>query len=753
MESRSEPVVPVKARRSGGRAFILPFTIAILASVGISSLNDVGGPGRLIAFDTFPEPDSMTCEWEVAALDTPEPSGVGDSGRARFLQRQGGRGGTRQAGIPALVPTATSTREPLRFIQDPHAVFSAVAVDSARNEVILTDENRFRIFVYDRLANTGPASRTEPKRWIGGLKTATQYQSSVYVDPPTGDIYAVNNDTVHEVSIFPRTAQGDVPPARTMPTVYGSFGVAADEERQELFFTVQHSGAVMVFKKTASARANDVAVRMILGKSTQLADPHGIAVDAVRKVIYVANWGTSREFIRDPRAGRTEYTQAAVPGSGKFVPPSITSYPADGDQDVAPLRVIQGPKTGLDWPTNIAVDAKRGELYVANSGGHSILVFDVNARGDAAPIRILKGARTELQFPTGVFVDVANDEIWAANFGNHTATVYARDAKGDVAPKRVIRSAPRDEPAATISNPYSIAYDPGREEVIVPSCVANPQIGMFPRLADKNAAPARRIVGQASKLNRTVHGVNYDEIHDEIFVSSQIAQAVLAFSGTQSGNVSPIRIIQGPKTQIVVPEMVEVDPVHNELFVPARDRVLVFNRTDSGNVAPKRILMTPAARVAVDYVHNVLAVSGRGRNGAQIAIFEYNAEGNATPLRVIGGPNAEPLGGLRHGFDIHPATGMILVSVPFGETAGDGLPLLASDQSFIAIWSIYDDGSVAPRWRLGGPGGVLRNPRGVAVDEKNKTVLVSDKYLNGVLTFSFPEMFEQGAARGRNTAE
>ena len=692
----------------------------------------------------------MTCEWEVAALDASASSGFPDAARSQFLQRGGAVRGT--LALP-LVPTETSTRQPLRFIQDSHAVFSAVAVDTARNEVILTDENRFRIFVFDRLANANPASRSEPKRVIGGLNTATQYQSAVYVDPPTGDVYAVNNDTVHEVSVFPRTAQGDVRPSRTMPTVYGSFGVAADEERQELFFTVQHSGAVMVFDKAASARDKDVATRMILGKSTQLADPHGIAFDSVRKVIYVANWGTSREFIRDPRAGRTEYTQAAVPGSGKFVPPSITVYPADADQDVAPLRVIQGSKTGLDWPTNIAVDAKRGALYVANAGGHSILVFDVNARGDVAPLRVLKGARTELQFPTGVFVDVVNDEIWAANFGGHTATVYARDAKGDVAPKRVVRSAPRDEPTPGISNPYSIAYDPGREEVIVPSCVANPQIGMFPRLADRNAAPTRRIAGQNSKLNRTVHGVNYDEVHDEIFVSSQIAQALLAFSGAQHGNVAPVRIIQGPRTQISVPEMVEVDPVHNELFVPARDRVLVFNRTDSGNVAPKRVLMVPAARVAVDYVHNLLAVSGRGRNGAQIAIFNHDAAGDAAPLRVIGGPNAEPLGGLRHGFDIHSATGMILVSVPFGETAGDGLPLLASEQSFVGIWSVFDSGNVAPRWRLGGPQGAIRNPRGVAVDAKNKTVLVSDKYLNGVLTFSFPEMFEPAAPRISHTAE
>jgi hypothetical protein len=177
--------------------------------------------------------------------------------------------------------------------------------------------------------------------------------------------------------------------------------------------------------------------------------------------------------------------------------------------------------------------------------------------------------------------------------------------------------------------------------------------------------------------------------------------------------------------------------------------VLVFNRTDSGNVAPKRVLMVPASRVAVDYVHNLMAVSGRGAKGSQIAIFDYNAEGNARPLRVIAGPSTEPMGGVRHGFDIHSKTGMILVSVPFGENAGAGLPMLASDKSSVAIWSVFDDGDVAPRFRVGGPGGVLRNPRGVAVDEKNKTVLVSDKYLNGVLTFSLPEMFDQASTNTR----
>jgi hypothetical protein len=224
---------------------------------------------------------------------------------------------------------------------------------------------------------------------------------------------------------------------------------------------------------------------------------------------------------------------------------------------------------------------------------------------------------------------------------------------------------------------------------------------------------------------------------------------VLTFRGAADGDEAPVRIIQGPKTQILLPEMVEVDPVNNELFVPAQNKVLVFNRTDQGDVAPKRILNVPANRVAVDYVHNFLVVGGRGARGNQIAIFDRAAAGDTKPLRVIAGPNA-PVGGVRHGFDVYSPAGRILVSVP--SRGNDPESDLASDASFVGIWSVYDDGDVPPQWTIGGPKGVLRNPRGVTVDAKNKTLIVSDKYLNGVLSYSFPEMFEEATPRPRQTA-
>ena len=86
-------------------------------------------------------------------------------------------------------------------------------MDPVHNEVVVMDEFKFNIYVYDRLAVT-PASapQTTPKRFIGGGKTLSRYNSDGYVDTKTGDIYIVNNDSEPGVFRFPRTAEGNVDP-------------------------------------------------------------------------------------------------------------------------------------------------------------------------------------------------------------------------------------------------------------------------------------------------------------------------------------------------------------------------------------------------------------------------------------------------------------------------------------------------------------------------------------------------------------
>src|SRR3990172_769357 len=189
-----------------------------------------GGP-QLVSIQPIPEADGAMCEWVPASSE-------GGTLYAALLQRQQDRAAT--------AASSAGTREdadlkPIRWIRDPYAAYSSVAVDPINNEVVMTDENLFQILVYDRTANTPPtASMTEPKRILAGLHTKIEFQCGLYIDPKNGDIYAVNNDTVDTLVIFDGGAKGDVPPTRELYTPHGTFGIAVHEASEEMFLTLQH---------------------------------------------------------------------------------------------------------------------------------------------------------------------------------------------------------------------------------------------------------------------------------------------------------------------------------------------------------------------------------------------------------------------------------------------------------------------------------------------------------------------------------
>ncbi len=362
-------------------------------------------------------------------------------------------------------------RPPTRVIKDPYPTFSAVAVDMKNNEIILQDENLFQIMSYDGDTNTPPtAALSEPKRVIGGHHTKIEFNCGLYVDPESGDIYSVNNDTIDTLVIFSREVRGDMPPTRELRTPHRTYGIDVNEATDELFMTIQDPPYIIFYDK--QAKDNDQPKRIIRGNKTELADAHGLSLDSKNGWIFVANYGNAASYREQAASGRQASDGGGgsrIPGSGRFVPPSITIYPIDGEGDIAPLRKIEGPRTQFNWPAHIFVDEEHGDLYVANDGGDSILVFKVTDNGDVAPTRFIKGPRTQIKNPTGISVDTKNDEIVVANMGNHRATVFPRTANGDVPPKRVIRSAPADQPALQIGNPGAVAYDTKRDEILVPN--------------------------------------------------------------------------------------------------------------------------------------------------------------------------------------------------------------------------------------------------------------------------------------------
>jgi DNA-binding beta-propeller fold protein YncE len=318
---------------------------------------------------------------------------------------------------------------------------------------------------------------TEPKRVIGGNLTKAEMICGVYIDPKTLDTYVVNNDTQNWLAVFSKNAKGNVAPDRFLAVPHGTFGIAVDEDKQEMILTVQHDNAVVVYRKTASGK--DKPLRKLAGDDTQLEDPHGVALDNKHNLLIVANHGnvsyrgtaagSGRTGGGESEGGEVGGSTSYKPGSGKFEPPSITIYSKDAEGDTPPLRKIAGPKTGLNWPAGITVDEERGEIYVANDMNHSIDVFKVTDSGDVAPSRVIAGPKTGIKNPTGVALDFKNKQLWVANMGNHAATVFPMTASGNVAPLRTIRGGPKSEPSLMIGNPGGVAYDDKRAEILVPN--------------------------------------------------------------------------------------------------------------------------------------------------------------------------------------------------------------------------------------------------------------------------------------------
>jgi DNA-binding beta-propeller fold protein YncE len=423
--------------------------------------------GRLVRMDPLPDMDAEVC-LIPAAVQRAERA-------AAAAQRQ-------RPGLPLGAETTIFAGDPGRKIQDKYPAFAAIGVDPERNEVILTDENLFQVLVYERLEHTpASAEASKPKRVLSGDNTLIEFQSGLYIDPKNGDIFAPNNDTVDTLVVFAQGGNGDIAPKRALHTPHGTFGIAVDEKRNEMFLTTQHDSTVVVFRKDADK--DEAPVRLLQGDDTGLADPHGIAIDPKEEVFFVANYG-SRGLRRADQEIRTGVPglgkgrdkanwplgrEYAIPGSGTHSEPSISVHALSAKGNGRPLRVIKGPTTQLNWPTGIAFDPGRRELFVANDMGPSILVFDANARGDAAPKRVLKGSKTKLANPTAVTLDFKNGELWVANFGGHSATAYPITASGDVSPLRTIRNAPESAPSLMIGNPGALTYDSKRQEILVPN--------------------------------------------------------------------------------------------------------------------------------------------------------------------------------------------------------------------------------------------------------------------------------------------
>jgi len=379
------------------------------------------------------------------------------------------------ARLTAAAADTSSDLPPVRMVVDPYPSFNGVFVDTTANRVLMSDTNRKSLLMYEKTAGSAAAKAAEtPLQQIMGPETGIGFIAGVAIDAAHHELFAVNNDVEDRLVVFDDTARGNAKPKRILYVPHQSWGIALDHRRDEIALSVQTPNMYVVFKR--DAKKFDPPVRSVRGPHTGMADPHGIYIDETHNEVFVANHGNYRpaELITsytayDARESRQERSGNAFSETarGNFVASSVTVYDADAKGDAAPLRTISGPLSRIDWPMGVVVDEADNELFVANNGDNSILVFPRTASGNVQPKRVIRGPLTGIKGPMGVYV--TKDELFVANFGDHTALVFPRLAAGNVAPKRIIRNAPAGKETSGFGNPYAVAYDSKREEVLVPN--------------------------------------------------------------------------------------------------------------------------------------------------------------------------------------------------------------------------------------------------------------------------------------------
>ena len=312
---------------------------------------------------------------------------------------------------------------PVRMIADPYPAFNGIAVDAANGLVAMSDPNRKSLLVYDRVRGASQGDASVPLRQIVGPDTFLGMIAGIVLDPRHQEIYTANNDIEDTVVVMPYAGSGNAKPSRVFSVPHQAWGLALSDAADQIAVTVEVQNTVAFYRR--QVKGVEAPVRILRGQATGLADPHGIYWDDSHNEIGVANHGNFRGVVKNTGGGCSpSFVVEDEAEAGESRPPSIRIFAANAKDDAKPLRVIQGSKTGLDWPMGVAYDPQHDTIVVANNGDSSILIFGRNSNGDVAPLRVIRGARTGISHPMGVAVDPQRGEIWVSNWGDHSALAF-----------------------------------------------------------------------------------------------------------------------------------------------------------------------------------------------------------------------------------------------------------------------------------------------------------------------------------------
>jgi hypothetical protein len=302
-------------------------------------------------------------------------------------------------------------------------------------------------------------------------------------------------------------------------------------------------------------------------------------------------------------------------GPGGFLGPGeLGVYPATANGNVAPSHVIVGEKTGLYEgggccvPQSAWFDSADGSIWTCRTFSKLVSRFATNqgqsSWGDVKP------SATLVISPKTVScggVALANDgDVVADDVNAAFVATWAAGSTGDGAPIRKIAGA-----ATGLFLPSQITFDDKGDYIVgdrcsPPKCSDDNagEIVTFDARADGNAAPLRVLAGAKTQLFGPGR-IAFDPIHNMIYAANIYTSTITGYPAGSSGNVAPTIFIHGKKTQLWNPDAIAIDKagylyVGNEPIVPGPPpaSILVFAPGANGNVAPVQMIAGSKTQLA-----------------------------------------------------------------------------------------------------------------------------------------------------------
>ena len=255
---------------------------------------------------------------------------------------------------------------------------------------------------------------------------------------------------------------------------------------------------------------------------------------------------------------------------------AVLTFSGDAAGEVAPIRIIKGPKTGLALSDTMELDPKNDEYIVpAGQGSDALHVFNRLDEGDVAPKRILRGV------PSLPSVDWDHDLLIARGEGG-TINIFERTASGDAQPLRTITGGPlsgtigpstaRWIPGTAnflaATRPYGIKTYGDREGAPINYQTTGESmtfVGVWSVYDSGDVPPRFTIAHDALKEFR---GVAINPNHKEIFIADKSVNSIFAYAFPEAWETfEPINNPPGPSER-AISQIFDLDSLRLAFLAP-----------------------------------------------------------------------------------------------------------------------------------------------------------------------------------------